>query len=170
MASSERKFIANKNCQHKKSSCLVMCIGAAGTGVGSRIKGHLKMGGKQLRRRHRRYGVVAITNEYKSSQTCATCFQQVCRPKGKIGSKVKSVNGSSVCFNYHCLSYRKGHNTKNRDVEASKCIALAGVSLLLAQPMSPFSVTSSQSETALSSYREPRVTSALSVPSNMGLP
>ncbi|CAO3569992.1 unnamed protein product [Mortierella alpina] len=49
----------------------VLFIGDAGTGVGSRIKGHARRGGGKMRSRHRRYCPVAITDEFRTSKTCA---------------------------------------------------------------------------------------------------
>ncbi|KAM3578673.1 hypothetical protein VKS41_008873 [Umbelopsis sp. WA50703] len=61
----------------KKIPRVVLCIGQAGTGVGSRIDGHLRYGVSQLRRRHRRYAMVAMTNEHNSSQACSVCMSPV---------------------------------------------------------------------------------------------
>ena len=118
-----------------KQCRLVMGIGICGTGVGSRIKGHLRLGGGQMRRRHRRYEVVSMTDEYRTSQTCATCFGQMVRP-----AQLKTVNGKSkrvicncgsICMNSSCPSYQTGTNTRNRDVEAAKCIAIASTCQIL---------------------------------------
>jgi hypothetical protein len=63
LASVERRF-------SRRGSLQVMCVGTIGTGAGTRIGGHLRYGGGKLRERHRRYTIVAMTNEYKTSQTC----------------------------------------------------------------------------------------------------
>ncbi|GJJ70397.1 hypothetical protein EMPS_02746 [Entomortierella parvispora] len=55
----------------------LMLHGDAGMGVGSRLKGHSKMGGNKVPERHMRYTPVAKTPEHKSSQTCPFCFQLV---------------------------------------------------------------------------------------------
>lgn len=73
LASMERQFVGG--------SLQVMCVGIAGTGAGTRIGGHLRYGGGKLRERHRRYTTVAMTNEYRTSQTCCYCFQPVIRPR-----------------------------------------------------------------------------------------
>ena len=100
-----------------------MCIGIAGTGVGTRIGGHLKYGGGQIRARHRRYATVCMTNEFMTSQTCSSCFGPVVRPQKRVLKegkwKSKFVSGSSICYNGDCPSYKRGSNTKNRDVEAA---------------------------------------------------
>lgn len=112
-----------------------MCIGREGTGVGSPIRGHARRGGSKLRDDHRQHGVVALTNEYRTSQTCAYCLGPVTRPKATVirnGRKVqKSTNGASNCMNISCPLYRTGRTTQNRDVQAALCIALAGASFLL---------------------------------------
>ncbi|KAJ2958889.1 hypothetical protein NQZ79_g5568 [Umbelopsis isabellina] len=174
IASKERRFIAGHS-KGKKTPCAAMCIGQAGTGVGSRIGGHQRYGGSQLRRRHRRYAVVAMTNEHNSSQTCSVCMSPVVRPQQRIQIKGKwrtrSVNGSSVCFNTNCPSYKSGCNTKNRDVEAAVCIALAGVSTMLSgHTLPPFTRNTSQSYTGQAFNRVPPVTGAALVPATAGLP
>ena len=118
-----------------KQCRLVMGIGICGTGVGSRIKGHLRLGGGQMRRRHRRYEVVSMTDEYRTSQTCATCFGQVVRPaqlKTVNGrSKRVTCNGGSICMNSSCPSYQTGTKTCNSGAEVAKCIAIASTCQIL---------------------------------------
>jgi hypothetical protein len=59
VAALERRRISEDTAQEGKlKSRLVMCIGVAGTGVGSRVKGHARRGGTQMRSRHRRYQTV----------------------------------------------------------------------------------------------------------------
>lgn len=139
LARKEREDISAAS--SKDGAVPVMMIGTQGTCVGSTIKKHLRWGGKQLRKRHRRYTVVAMTNEYRPSQTCVGCFGSVVRPSGRkmIDGKLKTVpvNGASICFNTKCPMYRKSINTQNRDTEAAVCIALAGASQLLAGPTCP---------------------------------
>lgn len=110
-----------------------------------------------MRRRHRRYAVVAITDEFKSSQTCATCFSALVRPKClkliKGAYRRRSTNGSSLCMNRKCQSYLAGRNTRNRDVEAAKCIALAGISrMLTGRTLPPFSREPIQSQSEFPAY------------------
>jgi hypothetical protein len=130
IAAKERDWVAGVS--QKPRAIPVMVIGIAGTGVGSIIKRHARRGGKQLRRRHRRYTPVVMTDEYKTSQTCIACFGKLVRPniskmiKGEL--KPHRCNGSSICFNPQCPSYKSGVNTQNRDTEASVCISIAGVS------------------------------------------
>jgi hypothetical protein len=141
-----------------KQCRLVMGIGICGTGVGSRIKGHLRLGGGQMRRRHRRYEVVSMTDEYRTSQTCATCFGQVVRPaqlKTVNGrSKRVTCNGGSICMNSSCPSYQTGTNTRNRDVEAAKCIAIASTCQILkgSRPLPLAKNKISQSNTEASTF------------------
>jgi hypothetical protein len=108
-----------------------MCIGVAGTGIGSRIISHLRYGGKELKERHRRYATVAMNSEH------STCFSHVVRPQVKImvkgEMKTKSVQGSSISYNSNCSSYKLGSNAKNREVEATVNIALAGMTKLLTE-------------------------------------
>jgi hypothetical protein len=112
----------------------VMFIGAAGTGVGGRIKGHARRGGKKMRREHSRYCPVAVTDEF-TSKVCVTCFQrlQYARSRRIVKGVVKTirVKGSQECVNPECESFRRGHTIKARDVNSAAAIAIAGASTLL---------------------------------------
>ncbi|KAK3846026.1 MAG: hypothetical protein J3R72DRAFT_520738 [Linnemannia gamsii] len=55
----------------KRDIAVVVLHGAAGTAVGSRIKGHQKRGGSKLTKEHRKYGTVAHTNENRTSRICS---------------------------------------------------------------------------------------------------
>jgi hypothetical protein len=136
MASAERRFVSGR----AKADAIapittIMCIGIAGTCEGSRLKGHARRGGKQFRKRHRRYVSIGMTNEYLTSQTCSTCFNPIMHPQVRkiVSGKWKSVksNGTSLCVNPLCPTYKAGRNTSNRDVQAAHCIAIAGASRLL---------------------------------------
>ncbi|KAL1935061.1 hypothetical protein VTP01DRAFT_4201 [Rhizomucor pusillus] len=115
-----------------------MCIGNQGTCVGRRIKGHARRAGKNLRRQHSQYAVVALTDELRSSRTCPYCHPSKCKKKIRGTYKMVSVNGSSVCMNAACISYREHQNTQNRDELASICIAIAGYTSLQGYTMQPF--------------------------------
>jgi hypothetical protein len=66
----------------QKEKIVILCIGTAGTAVGSRIPGpEKKRGGKQFCARHRRYVSIAMTNDYMTWQTCSTCFWRITHPK-----------------------------------------------------------------------------------------
>ena len=123
----------------------IMLTGIAGTCVGSRFKGHARRGGKKLRKEHRQHGIVALTNEFRTSKTCLFCFQQVRLAQsrrlqeGRI--KVVRVHGSLECVNPACPSVLCGYTQKPRDAHAAVCIALAGASNLLSlnrQTLAPF--------------------------------
>jgi hypothetical protein len=72
---------SNRPAQNSSKPIIVILIGSAVKGVGSRIKGHAKLEGKQLRKRHRRYTTAGITNEYHTSQTCSHCLSPIIHPK-----------------------------------------------------------------------------------------
>jgi hypothetical protein len=95
----------------------VILIGNAGTGVGSRIKGHNRRGGKWLREIHRRHTPVCIVNEHKSSQTCCFCFMPIIHP----------TNGSSLCVNTSCISYLYGLACRSQDLLSAMIIAISGI-------------------------------------------
>jgi hypothetical protein len=164
VAALERRRISEDTAQEGKlKSRLVMCIGVAGTGVGSRVKGHARRGGTQMRSRHRRYQTVAMTNEYCSSQTCSTCFSPATHPKQRklVNGvwKMRTCNGSTICLNPRCPSFQAGINTRNRDAEAAKCILLAGISrMLTGDTLPPFNPKPSQYKTGFPVHFGPPVT------------
>ncbi|KAF7731951.1 hypothetical protein EC973_007782 [Apophysomyces ossiformis] len=138
VAAQERKFIkaaATTQTDGRQKALPIMAIGTQGTGVGLRLKGHLKRGGKWLRKRHRRYVPVSMTNEHRSSQLCVYCFERVERAKARRRKsrqwKTVRVNGASQCVNPCCPAYQSGHATQNRDVQAAVAIGLASASNIL---------------------------------------
>jgi hypothetical protein len=155
VAAKERKYVVQAA---KDETGPPIRIVKAATGVGLRIEGHTKRGGTKMRQRHRRYTIVSMTNEHRSSQTCIFCFQQVQRPKTrKLKGKWKPVfvNGSSLCMNAQCLAYRHGCNTRNRDTQAAFANALAGVSRIsTGQTLKPFNISHFKTERQLS-HRSP---------------
>jgi hypothetical protein len=74
MAARQRKYVVQAAKGQTAPPILCIDIGTAGTGVGSWIGGHTKREGKKLGQRHRRYTIVSMTNEHRSSQTCVFCF------------------------------------------------------------------------------------------------
>jgi len=154
MASEERQFIScSADCNHQhRPKTPIMLIGTAGTSVGSRIGGHARRGGGKMRRNHCRYVTVGMTNEYNTSQTCSTCFLPIVHPRIRkfVKGTWKTVtnNGTSVCLNQDCPTYQAGTNSRNRDVQAAECIAMAGASLLLTgRTLPPFDNQHSQFNT-----------------------
>lgn len=112
----------------------VAFTGAAGSGVGSRLQGHFRLGGGRIREQHRQYGVVVITDEHMTSQTCNFCFSKT-RPArsrrivdGK--QKVVSLGGAKECTNPVCPAFKVGYTTRPRDTQACVCIGAAGFSAL----------------------------------------
>jgi len=73
-----KRFSHSAICPKSKPDILpVMLVGDAGTGVGSRIKGHTRRGGKKLRKEHTKHCPVVMTDEYRSSRTCTYCFHEL---------------------------------------------------------------------------------------------
>jgi hypothetical protein len=147
----ERKFVAGRY-DGLQAPRLVMCIGVTGTGVGSRITCHLRYGGKQT-----------------------TCFSPVVRLQVKVmikgEMKTMFVQGSSICYNSNCSSYKLGSNTKNRDVDAAVNIALTGMAILLTGNTLPaFSFDTSQYQLGNQNTAFPSVTDVSLVPVIAGLP
>lgn len=125
----------------------VFAYGAAGSGVGSRIGGHLRWGGKWMRQELLRLGiVVALTDEYCTSKTCVHCFQrlQLQRSRRLIGTDIKTrrVHGSVVCVNPLCPAVKAGYATRPRDSNAAVRILLSAASVMLTDaqwPLAPYS-------------------------------
>ncbi|KAF9934623.1 hypothetical protein BGZ65_003661, partial [Modicella reniformis] len=130
------KFHHPASCvKHKPEVRLIGCIGAAGTGVGSRIGGHSRRGGSKLRAEHRQHATVVITDEYMTSKTCPFCFRRThpARARRLVGQKIKmvSINGAMECTNQHCESFQAGYTIKPRDGQASHNIGTTGGFALL---------------------------------------
>ncbi|KAI9486687.1 MAG: hypothetical protein EXX96DRAFT_627135 [Benjaminiella poitrasii] len=64
-----------------------MFVGDRGLGIGSRLKGHLKYGGRWKPIKNSPYTSVLITNEHNSSQTCLFCYEKLSHPVGAMTNK-----------------------------------------------------------------------------------
>ncbi|GJJ78521.1 hypothetical protein EMPS_10880 [Entomortierella parvispora] len=122
--------------------------GAAGMGVGSRLKGNCRMGGNEIPRRHKNHGPVGKTNEHNSSKTCPFCFRPIRLARGrrmKKGTmKLVRLNGAVECTNPECISHRCGYTIRGRDQNAALNIAVAGYTQLTTTErttLPPFSTT-----------------------------
>lgn len=108
--------------------------GAAGSGTGSRLKGHTRMGGNKIQERNMLHGPVCVTNEHNSSGTCCFCFHptRLARAKRqtKKGLRMVRVHGAVECCNPTCVAFRLGYTIRPRDTNAAVNIALAGYTLL----------------------------------------
>jgi hypothetical protein len=90
------------------------------------------------------HAIVALTNEWRTSQTCGTCFGQLslARARRIIRGKVKTVrlHGAVHCTNRRCPLVARGWTIQPRDTNAALCIAMSGTSkFLLPEPFPPFS-------------------------------
>lgn len=114
----------------------IMYIGTGGTCVGSRWGGHERRGGGLLRKEHRGYAAIGLTNEYRTSQACVWCFEQVrlakARRKDKDGNlKIIRIHGATECTNPACPSFGCGYTIRGRDTHSAVAIQIAGASLQL---------------------------------------
>ncbi|ORX47800.1 hypothetical protein DM01DRAFT_1348540 [Hesseltinella vesiculosa] len=116
--------------RHKPNQ-LIRAIGNCGSGVGSRIGGHMRVGGKWHRRVAQRHGVSLIVNEHRTSMTCPFCGSCIMHPKKKGG---RLNLGTSACINGSCPSVKISMNTFGRDSLAATCIALRGFGQLVGHP------------------------------------
>jgi hypothetical protein len=117
------KHIRRKMAVDEQRQCdkqIIRAIGHAGSGVGTRIKGHLKYGGKWHRKICRQQGIVLVTNEHRTSMTCPFCHSRIIHPK----NKGKSNNGTSCCINTKCETVKIGKNSFGRDALSATCIAI----------------------------------------------
>ncbi|KAK3816156.1 MAG: hypothetical protein J3Q66DRAFT_431801 [Benniella sp.] len=81
-SSGAKTFHHAKDCPwHQCDVVPVLMIGAAGTGVGSRIGGHARRGGGKMRKEHSQSCVVSMTNEYRTSQASPSTVHPHCTPK-----------------------------------------------------------------------------------------
>ncbi|KAG0064077.1 hypothetical protein BGZ90_002382 [Linnemannia elongata] len=87
----------------KKNIIPVVLHGAAGTAVGSRIKGHVKRGGSKMTQQHRQDGE----------------------------TKTMRLNGSVECKNPTCPRRKDGRGSMGRDANAANNILISGTSILL---------------------------------------
>lgn len=130
----------------------VLLIGNAGTGAGSRIKGHCRRGGSKMRKEHSRYCPVGITDEYRTSKICIFCFRQLVSARSRriVGGKIKTVkvHGALECENTECESYKFGYTIKPRDPHAAAAIAISGAHILFEHiALPPFSRSVNDSTT-----------------------
>lgn len=138
-----------KNCPKTLPRVMPLFLhGAAGMGVGSRLKGNCKMGGNHIPHRHMHHGPVCKTNENNSSKKCPFCFKLLrlarARRIKKGIMKLVRVNGAVECTNPKCISYRCGYTIRGRDANAAMNIAISGYSQLTSADRStlpPFSTT-----------------------------
>lgn len=112
----------------------LLLIGDAGSGVGLRLKGHLKRGGRDLRKEHRRYSLVAFVDEHKTSQLCVLCLSTL-RPATAVritnnGPRKVHVNGAKKCWNPLRPGRQCGYTVRGRDQQAAFAIALSALSIL----------------------------------------
>ncbi|CAO3569228.1 unnamed protein product [Mortierella alpina] len=108
----------------KPQTVTIMAYGTAGSGIGARIGGHLKWGGKWLRHELLRLDMVmALTDEFNTSQICVHCYEklQLARSSRLRGTEIKSVrvHGSVVCTNPRCEAVKRGYATRARDSNAA---------------------------------------------------
>jgi len=124
----------------------IMCLGNAGTGVGSTIKGFNRWGGHQLRHQHRQLTPLVYTDEFRTSKTCVYCFEPVVCPTTKRMKNGKLVNvsihGAVRCVNKDCPSVKNRYAIKSRDQHAAVAICLVAISMLFSpnrETLRPFS-------------------------------
>ncbi|KAI9494377.1 hypothetical protein BDB00DRAFT_818936 [Zychaea mexicana] len=116
----------------------VMCVGLAGTGVGSHLRGRPRRGGRKMRNEHRICCPVVLQNEYRTMMATAT--------KATKNGKIKSVkvHGALQCVNRDCPAVRVGYTTFSRDSLSSTAMIIAAVTQLFSptkSPLPPFDPT-----------------------------
>lgn len=114
----------------------VVAYGAAGSGIGSRIGGHLRWGGAWIREQLLRQGVlILLTDEYNTSKTCVFCSQRLEQSRSRrligVELRLKPVHGSVRCHNPLCPAVKAGYATRGRDGNAGIGILLSAASTSL---------------------------------------
>ena len=111
-----------------------MFVGDRGTGVGSRVKGFMRYGGKWKENMHAEAINVCVTNENKKSQICVFCFKKLAHPKRKEvkdgKTAFKSTNGAFMCTNPSCVSVKNRRAVKSRDALSVLAIGLVDFSIV----------------------------------------
>ncbi|KAI8880038.1 hypothetical protein K501DRAFT_152370, partial [Backusella circina FSU 941] len=119
----------------------ILFVGDRGYGVGSRIKGFLKYGGKWKPKKHTLYTSVCITNENNTSQTCPFCFGKLSHPTTviKIDDKktIRSTNGTFVCHNPKCISVKTNQSHHNHDHVSALVISPSSLGTLVLEETFP---------------------------------
>ncbi|ORX41681.1 hypothetical protein DM01DRAFT_1297101, partial [Hesseltinella vesiculosa] len=110
-------------------------IGHAGTGTGTRIKGHLRLGGKWHRQFTRQHSIALITNEARTSMVCPYCRERIIHPRKLTMGKRKLNLGTSCCANPNCACYKECKNSFGRDTLSATCIALRAYGQLTKDPI-----------------------------------
>ncbi|KAG9067123.1 hypothetical protein KI688_011904 [Linnemannia hyalina] len=84
-------------------------VGTAGIGVNSRIKSHLKYGGKRVVEQHARAGAVVMVDESMTSNICMFCFLEMRLAHATVNGKSVKVHGAVECINPSCDSFKAGY-------------------------------------------------------------
>lgn len=161
LCSQERKYIKSEDGEYIKKrdrhNQSILFIGDRGTGVGSRIKGHLRYGGHWKSNNHSLYTSVCITNEFNTSQACAFCFEKITHPVKMVNGKLKTINGTSVCSNSKCLLVINKRSHQPRDSQSALLIGLSGLCTILSArttypALNPKNQNISQSDTDFQTF------------------
>ncbi|KAG0050544.1 hypothetical protein BGZ83_004667 [Gryganskiella cystojenkinii] len=115
-----------KMCPKTHKNLTVMYVGDAGTGLNSRIGGHLRWGGNKVCENHMRFIPVLMTDEYLTTKTCPFCWRRVRFGRARTDKGVRSVKGVIQCKNPKCLSFKLGYSKRARDTNAAFNIMLRG--------------------------------------------
>ncbi|KAI8364504.1 hypothetical protein EDC96DRAFT_463609 [Choanephora cucurbitarum] len=130
--SAERKYSQQ---QQQRQALHIMFVGDRGYGVGSSIRGHVRLGGSWKPKKHSLCTSVCITNEHNTSQVCVFCFKKISHPlrivkKDGIES-LKTINGTSICNNKACVLNSAKQSHKPRDSLSALAIGISGASRLI---------------------------------------
>ncbi|OAD01397.1 hypothetical protein MUCCIDRAFT_112842 [Mucor lusitanicus CBS 277.49] len=109
----------------------MICVGDRGTGVGSRIRGHLRYGGFWKPKNRSHYISVCVTNEHNISQTCGFCFHKITHPVVMANGKLKTINGTFVFVNPECILVKYGRSYQGRDSLFAFLVGLSGLCNIL---------------------------------------
>ncbi|KAI8355717.1 hypothetical protein BD560DRAFT_426601 [Blakeslea trispora] len=112
-----------------------MFVGDRGYGIGSSIRGHVRLGGSWKPKKHSLYTSVCITNEHNTSQVCVFCFEKTSHPLRIVEKdgreSLKTINGTSICSNKACVLNLAKQSHKPRDSLSALAIGISGASRLI---------------------------------------
>ncbi|KAI8082272.1 hypothetical protein BDF21DRAFT_317699, partial [Thamnidium elegans] len=99
-------------------------------------KGSFQQGGIWKPQKHSLYTSICAMNENNTSRTCHFCSGKLFHPTrtwyNKTGKKkIKSVNGSFICYSKECVLVLAAKNNHGRDSLSTLVIGLSGFSMLM---------------------------------------
>ncbi|KAI8336384.1 hypothetical protein EDC96DRAFT_524091 [Choanephora cucurbitarum] len=107
-----------------------MFVGDRDYGVGSSIRGHVRLCGSWKPKKHTLYTSACIANEHNTSQVCVFDLKRISHPlrivKKNGRESLKTINGTSICNNKACFLNSAKQSHKPRDSLSALAIGISG--------------------------------------------